>query len=574
MLPEFVASLAQNQQLQVFGILMGLFGGLALFLYGMEQMTEALKAAAGERMRTILGALTKNRFAGVLTGALVTAVIQSSSVTTVLVVGFITSGLMSLSQSVGVIMGANIGTTITAQIIAFKVTEFALLLIAVGFGLLFFQAKEHIKQWGSGLMGLGLIFFGMAIMGDAMEPLRSYEPFLRWMTAMENPALGILAGAVFTAMVQSSSATTGIVIVLAGQGLISLSAGIALIFGANVGTCVTALLASIGKPREAHRAALLHVLFNLLGVLVWLPFIGYLADFVARISPATEALSGAARLAAETPRQIANAHTIFNVANTVIFVGFATQFARFVEYMVPDRPIEEEDKVRARYLDDELISTPSLALERARLEILRQGDRTKEMMAAILPAMLGGDRQSLREVAKMDDAVDALHGYIVGYLAKISRRALTESQTDELLRLMEAANDLENVGDIIETNLVGLGLSRIEEDVTISDETQRLIGDFHALISKSLDAAIHAVTQKSHEAAQVVIEMKKLVKRGTSTALGHQATRLVVDEPHRLSAYTIETDMFQNLRRIYYFTKRMARVAVPRSATAPDLLEG
>ena len=542
---------------------MGLFGGLALFLYGMDKMAEALKAVAGERMKSILAKLTSNRFIGAVTGAFVTAVIQSSSVTTVMVVGFITAGLMSLSQSIGIIMGANIGTTITAQIIAFKVTKFALLLIAVGFGMILLGKREKIRHYGAGIMGLGLVFFGMAVMGDAMKPLRSYEPFLEWMTQMASPAVGILAGALFTALVQSSSATTGVVIVMASQGLLSLPAGIALIFGANIGTCVTALLASIGKPREALRAAVVHVLFNIVGVLIWLPFIGWLAQFVGSISPAAAELSGAARLAADTPRQIANAHTIFNVANTLLLIGFSTQFARLVQKLVPDRPLDEEQLIRARYLDSELLSTPALALDRVRLEILHLGDQVNEMMRAILPAVLTGGKEALLAVHKMDDRVDALHGQIVTYLGKISQGTLTEGQTDEFLKLMEAVNDLENIGDIIETNLVTLGTERVEHQFTISEATKGVITEFHAAVSKAVAAAVQAVTQKSPEAARIVVEMKEEINQLADSAAMHQAERLVAEEPNRLPAYTVEMDVLQNLKRIYYFAKRMARAAVP-----------
>ncbi|MBA1444494.1 MAG: Na/Pi cotransporter family protein [Chromatiales bacterium] len=295
---------------------MKLFGGLALFLFGMEQMSEALKAVAGERLKLILAKLTTNRFMGATTGAFVTAIIQSSSVTTVLVVGFITAGLMSMSQSVGVIMGANIGTTITAQIVAFKVTKAALLMVGVGFSMLFISKQDKIKQYGTMLMGLGLVFFGMSVMSDAMQPLRTYQPFLDLMIQMENPLVGILVAAAFTGLIQSSSATTGIVIVMASQGFITLPAGIALAFGANIGTCITAMLASIGKPREAVRAAVVHVLFNIAGVLIWVLFIDHLANWVTALSPVHPELSGVDRLGAETPRQIANAHTIFNIANT------------------------------------------------------------------------------------------------------------------------------------------------------------------------------------------------------------------------------------------------------------------
>jgi len=269
--------------LQLGALLTGLGGGLALFLYGMRKMTESLKTVAGGGMKSLLAKLTTNRFTAALAGILITAVIQSSSVTTVLVVGFISAGLMTLSQSIGVILGASVGTTITAQIIAFKVTQYALLFIAVGFLMELTARKEAVKHYGIMLMGLGLLFFGMELMSQATYPLRSYAPFIELMQSMKNPLYGILIGTLFTAVVQSSSATTGVVIVLAGQGFISLDAGIALVFGANVGTCITALLATIGKPREAVRAAVVHVVYKVLGVLIWLAFIPQLAEVVRPI---------------------------------------------------------------------------------------------------------------------------------------------------------------------------------------------------------------------------------------------------------------------------------------------------
>ncbi len=550
-------------ELDLFPLLMGLLGGLALFLFGMEQLGDALKAVAGDRMRTILAKLTTNRITGALTGAFVTAVIQSSSVTTVLVVGFITAGLMSMSQSIGVIMGANIGTTITAQIIAFKITKYALLMIFAGFAIMFTAQRERRRQQGAGLMGLGLIFFGMSVMSDAMVPLRTYQPFIDWMIRLENPAFGILVGALFTALVQSSSATTALVIVMASQGLITLPAGIALAFGANIGTCVTALLASIGKPREALRAAAVHVLFNVAGVLVWVGLVDYLAAFVTSISPTAEGLAGAAKLASETPRQVANAHTIFNAANTLLFLPFASHFARLVERLVPDRPMAEEEVVRARYLDKELLTTPPLALDRVRLEILHMGDRAKAMLAAILPALLRGEREDLDAIAAMDDAVDELHGKIITYLGHISQQTLSEPQTEEHIRLMEAANDLENIGDLIETNLVTIGTRRLDQQVTISDATREVIEEFHAAVSRALDAAMAAVTTKSVEATRVVTAMKQEINRLSDSAAIHQAQRLVAEEPNRLPAYTVEMGILENLKRIYYFTKRMARAAVP-----------
>jgi phosphate:Na+ symporter len=540
-----------------------LLGGLALFLFGMDQMADGLKAVAGERMKIILAKLTTNRFMGAATGAFVTAVIQSSSVTTVLVVGFITAGLMSMSQSIGVIMGANIGTTITAQIIAFKVTKAALFMVAAGFGMLFFSRQEKIRQYGGILMGLGLVFFGMSVMSDAMEPLRSYPPFLHLMTHMDNPLVGILVAAAFTGLIQSSSATTGIVIVMATQGFITLQAGIALAFGANIGTCITALLASIGKPREALRAAVVHVLFNVFGVLLWYRFIPQLAEFVTWLSPSHSELSGAARLAAETPRQIANAHSTFNVSNTVIFIGFAGQFARLVEWLIPDRPLAEQLVIQAKYLDSELLDTPSLALERVRMEIGHVGSHVIEMLERIMPAILTGDRMALRAVTRIDDDVDILHGHIVTYLGRISQKALTNEQTRELVNLMDAVNNLENIGDIVETDLAYLGNQRIQQGVSISVATQAVLKKLHNVVMATVSLAIDAVAENDPHAAQEIIAMKTDIARLTDSAAMHETRRLVAEEPNRLAAYTVEMDVIEKLKRIYYHAKRMAKDVQP-----------
>ncbi len=410
--PALAAS-SDSKGIDWFRMAMQLFGGLAIFLFGMEQMADALKRVAGNRMKDILGKLTTNRFMGLLTGTFVTAVIQSSSVTTVMLVGFVTAGLMSLSQDVGVIFGANIGTTITAQIVAFKVTHYALLLVAVGFVMIFTGKAKRVKQYGALVMGLGLIFFGMGIMSSGMKPLRSYEPFIQIMQDVSAPALGILIAAAFTGLVQSSSATTGVVIAMASQGLITLEGGIALIMGANIGTCVTAALAAIGKPREAVRVAVAHVTFNVAGVAVAVWFIPYLADFVRAFSPVAEGAVGMDKLAAETPRQIANAHTTFNIFFSALFLPAAGLVARFAEWVVPDRPLEAVAVIQPKYLDKELLSTPPLALDRARREVGRLGDRIDEMLDAALPAMTAGTEEDLQNLADMDSDIDTLHGHIV-----------------------------------------------------------------------------------------------------------------------------------------------------------------
>jgi phosphate:Na+ symporter len=532
-----------------FDLIVGLLGGLALFLLGMDRMTVALRVVVGDKARRVLERLTSNRFSGLLTGAGITAVIQSSSVTTVLLVGFITAGLMSFTASIPVILGSNIGTTITAQIIAFKVTSWALVLIAGGFGLSAIAKKESRKAQGSAVMGLGLVFFGMVVMGDAMSPLRTYEPFIDAMKTLDNVFFGVLAGAVLTGLVQSSSATTGIVIVLATQGLISPEAGIALVLGANVGTSVTALLAAIGKPREAQRAAVAHLLFNVVGVLIWIPVVGLLASWVGSVGGGTA-------------REIANAHTIFNVVNALLFLPFITQFASLVTRLVPDGA---DGSVQSKYLDDSLLREPELALASARRETRRMAKRVGRMLSASLPAAIHGSIDELAEVEALDDEVDALHGLLLEYLGNIGQRKLSRESTDELLDLFEVTNALEAIGDIIETNIIGLGYQRIESSIEVSPQTEAVLATYHASVEQALLLALDAVREKDLDAARKVSRMKPAMKALERSATLHEGERLVVEEPNRVATYRFEMDLLANLKRIFYFARRIARSAVPEA---------
>ncbi|MBF0448083.1 MAG: Na/Pi cotransporter family protein, partial [Magnetococcales bacterium] len=538
---------------------------LALFLFGMEQMADALKAVAGERMKNILATLTKSRIMGAITGAFVTAIIQSSSVTTVLVVGFVTAGLMSFSQTLGIIFGANIGTTITAQIVAFKVTKVALLMVAVGFSMSFISTKENIKQYGFMLMGLGLVFFGMNVMSGAMKPLRSYQPFLDLMISMESPMVGILVAAGFTGLIQSSSATTGIVIVMASQGFVTLPAGIALAFGANIGTCVTALLASIGKPREAVRAAMAHIMFNTAGVVLWYFFIPMLADVVTAVSPSSDHLTGMDKLAADTPRQIANAHTVFNVANTMIFLPFTTVFATMIERILPDRAggVEDASSASGRplYLNEILISTPSLALDAVRREIKSLGMRVNLMLTDAMPSVINGDLKELKEIEKRDNEIDKMHTHLIRYLGKISATNLNTQQTNELMALINVADSLEGIGDTIETNLVYLGEQRLTKGVVISEATEKSINSFHELVTKGLEQSLRALTEDDVDALKSVQELEEQIDARMSEAAVHHVQRLTADEPGRVAAYQVEIDIMDKLRRIFYASKNIARQA-------------
>jgi phosphate:Na+ symporter len=557
-----------SSTLEIGAIAMGLFGGIALFLAGMEQMSRALKEVAGEKMSTVLANLTRNRFMAATTGAFVTAVIQSSSVTTVLVVGFISAGIMNLGQSVGVIMGANIGTTITAQIVAFKVTKYALLLVAVGFGMDFFSNKEKMRQYGAMIMGLGLIFFGMAIMSDATKPLRSFEPFIQLMQNMSNPLLGILVAAAFTALVQSSSATTGIVIVLATQGFITLEAGIALAFGANIGTCVTALLATLGKPRTAMQAAMVHVVFNVLGVLLWIPLIALLADFVREISPSAPDLVGAARLAAETPRQIANAHTVFNIANTLIFIWFTGTIAALVQKLVPEKPEKVPERAQPIYLDETFFEAPALAFDRVRLELVRLGEGVTEMLDKAVTAVSEGSREDFKEIVSMHDDSSRLYQSIIAYMAKLSQLELSALQTTQLTNLAAATNTIDNMGDTIATNLVELGRQRLESGAQPSEVTRQAFQPLREAVQESFRKAIESVRDRDGQMAAEVIEMKDQIQELARGLDVHLGKRVVVDEPNRVVVYGLETDAVEILKRLYYFAKRLAKAVVAATAAA------
>jgi phosphate:Na+ symporter len=494
-------------------LLMKLFGGLAMFLYGMEQMSEGLKAAAGDTLKDVLARLTKNRVMGALTGAFVTAVLNSSSVTTVLVVGFISAGFMTLAQSIGIIMGANIGSTFTAQIVAFNVTQYALIMVATGFFMLFTGKQEKIRHYGSMIMGLGLVFYGMGVMGEGMAPLRSYPPFIDLMARMENPLLGILVGAVFTGLVQSSAATTGIAIVMAAGGLITLPAGIALAFGANIGTCVTALLAAIGKPTDAVRAAMVHI--------------------------------------------------VFNVANTLLFLGFTTHFARLVERLVPARPEAEKIIVQPRYLDTEMITIPAMALERVRFEIGHMGEIITEMLSRIDEGFLGRDKQKLDEVMMMDDKVDVLNEAILEYLGEVRQQPLTDHQSDEFQRLMSATLNLESLADIIEGNLVNIGREFIDQDLHASETSRLLLREFADQVTQAVFGVIRSICEKDETAAAGVIALKDEIRRLADEALRRQSERIAVPEPQHLKQVQLEMELLENLRRIYTLAKRVAKDFVP-----------
>jgi len=559
-------AVAATQEFSWGAMLMGLFGGLALFLLGLDRLTESLKAAGGSRLQSCLERFTSNRVNGALIGALSTAMLQSSSVTTVLVVGFVSAGVMTLSQSVGVIMGANIGSTFTAQIIAFNVSAYALSLVAAGFAMLTFARREQFRHYGGMLLGLGLIFFGMGIMTDAMVPLRSYPPFLEWMVEMENPLIGLLIGALFTALIQSSAATTGLVIIMASQGFMSLPAGIVLALGANIGTCVTAMLATIGKPRAALRAATIHVLFNVAGVLLWIGFIDQLATLTVTLSPQYSDLEGMGRLAAEAPRQIANANTLFNVVNTLVFIGFSPLFARLAMLLVPERADAGKPPVIVpQYLDARLLDTPAAALNLVRMEIGHMGQEVAQMTQAIWPALEKLDHHLFREVQKRDDAIDLLHTEIINYLSLLGKKELTEDQAHDYYLLSQAADTLERIGDIIESELVNAGFKIARLPLRPGTKTRELLGRLHAYVSAAVELAVRAVNENDSSLAQELLGMRREVNEVVEGAFRRQVASMAASDTERLKLLQLEFEITDKFKQIFSLAKRIARLYQPHS---------
>ncbi len=543
-------------EIDMIGLVFGLVGGLVIFLFGMERLTESLKVMADKGMHQVLGRLTGNRFVAAATGALVTAVIQSSSVTTVLVVGFISAGLMTLTQSVGVIMGANIGTTITAQIIAFKVTDYAMGMIAIGSAMAMIRKFPVVKTLGLSLFGLGLVFLGMGHMSEATYPLRSYEPFIEVMQNLTHPIPAVLAGALFTALVQSSSATTGIVIVLASQGFINLETGIAIALGANIGTCVTAVISSIGKPRVAVQAAAVHVLFNLLGALIWLPLIPQLAELVRGFSPESVGLTGTEKLAAEVPRQIANAHTVFNVATTAVFIWFTGPMARLVERILPvPSPSVEEEAGKTKYLDKVYLQMPAMALQRVRMEIGHLGELTVEMLKT-----QGVEAEKL-------EAIDSLFGDILKYFRKLGVESLAQEDHDERDSLLNACHQIHAIADTVRVNLKPLGDKWGQENFEASERTRQMFKAYVDRVSDMVAEAVAAVEKNDPEKATTVINAKSEISGMGEELMRHLGTRLASVDGPALEKYRIESEIVEIFRRIFYHAKRAAKAI----ETEPDI---
>lgn len=548
-------------------LVFSLFGGLALFLFGMEQMSEGMKKTAGDKMRSILSALTNNRLIGMTVGAFVTMVIQSSSATTVMLVSFVQAQLMTFVQSLGVILGADIGTTITAQLIAFKLTDYALLMIAVGFAIRMFSKKDTGKHIGEVIMGFGILFFGMKLMSDAMKPLRSFAPFIDLLKGLENPLLGLLVGAIFTALIQSSSAFTGIIIVLAQQGLLTLDAGIPLLFGANLGTSITAALASIGTTREAKRVALAHTLFKVGGILIFIWWIPTFADFIRNISPTSGAI-GLEKMAAETPRQIANAHTVFNVGLAFLFLPFTTLFGKLLLKILPEKEAEKGVVPVTWHLDDSAVGTPAIAIGLAQTEILRMAKISKRMLNAIIYPFISNEEKedeiypqlSLREGIDMrEDKIDYLEEKVTEYLFKITREELSADQTSEVHAMMSIVKDMENIGDVVHRDLLPLLDKKYKLKKDFTKKGKKEIVDYHVSVMKQMSRLEEALTEMDFKKAKMILKKEQKYQDVEFEYRMAHIDRVQNEKTKSIITHEIHMDIMDDLKQIHAYLKNMAK---------------
>lgn len=511
-----------------------LAGGLALFLYGIFMMSEGFQKIAGERLQRILEKFTGRPFKGILSGAAVTAIIQSSSITTVILLGFVNAGLINLTSAVGVIMGANIGTTITAQIVAFKLESLALPLIALGFILWFLSRSLRFKFWGQSLLGFGFLFLGMNLMAAGVAPLKESPAVFEWFAGLgSSPLLGILAGAVFTAVVQSSTATAGLVIVLASQGLISLAGAIPLILGANIGTCATVLLASIGSTKNAKRMTLIHLIFNLTGVLIFYFLIRWFVPLV--------------ELTANTlPRQVANAHTIFNVGSALALFLFIPVLIKLARKIIPGEEIEIDGKTK--YISHYLLKTPGIALAEAFKETMRMADISINMMENSFKAFLAREPRLLEIIDKQERAIDNLYQKINDYCRDLSERNLSHQETEKLSMIVHNITDIERVADHV-NNVIHITKHKYKGEVNFTEISVKELNEMFEKAIKIYKDAIRSWKKHDPSLARKVIheeaEIDALEKR---FRLAH-IERLEKGRADPASGVSFES-LLENLERI------------------------
>lgn len=533
-------------------IAIGVLGGLGLFIYGMHLMAAGLQKAAGKKLERIIETLTKNRIIGVLVGAVVTAIIQSSSATTVMVVGFVNAGIMNLQQAVGLIMGANIGTTMTAQIVSFKLEAYAPVAVGLGMFMYMISKKQRNKHLAEILLGFGILFIGMEFLKDALTPLREVEAFKELLISFgANPVLGLLIGFALTFIVQSSSASIGMLIALASKGLLPIEAALPILYGDNIGTCTTALISSIGTNKNAKRAAIMHLTFNVIGSLIFMLVLTVpIKHLVVNMDPT------------DVPRQIANAHTLFNLINVVIQLPFAFVLIKIATWLVPDGKDGDADKV-TKYIDDRILETPSIALNSAIKETLHMANFAKESFVESMSALFTGKEEHVYKTFEIEKTVNILEKSITDYLVKLSNKEITEDARIKVDGLFNAINDIERIGDHAD-NIAELSLDAIEKRITFSSDA---IAELKEMYEYALDAfkiSLESLRELNRDKALVVIKYEEKVDHLEKVCRKHHIERLNRNECTSESGI-IFNDIISNIERVSDLSANIARLVIDTS---------
>ena len=528
-----------------FEIFTGIFGGLGLFLYGMKLMSDGLENIAGEKLKSILEKITSNKIMGILVGTVVTAVIQSSSATTVMVVSFVNAGLMSLLQATGVILGSNIGTTITAQMVSFNLEVVAPIFIGIGAILMLISKKKKVKDIAVISVGFGILFMGMGLMSSSMKPIAELSVFKDAIIVMGRYSiLGVLVGIVMTAIVQSSSATTSILVALAATGTIDLNVAFPIVLGCNIGTCVTAILASLTANKTAKKAALLHLLFKIFGTIIFLPLTAYIIKMVIYLTPSN------------LGRQVANAHTIFNILTTIVVLPISQYFVKFVDKILPDD--EEKEICGSIYLDKKLLETPVVASTQVIKETIRMAKIARDNFKLSMKAFFSDEEQNIELIYKNENIINILEKDITEYLIELSQHNLPKENAELVSEIYHTINDIERIGDHAE-NIIELSINKLNNKVEISKEAVSEIEEIFEATLSSLDIAIECFSHINEGCKRKAENIEEHIDRLDKKFRSNNIMRLN-SKQCSANAGVIFFDLLSNLERIGDHANNIATV--------------
>lgn len=485
-------------------IILSMAGGLGLFLYGMRIMSDSIEKVAGARLRGILEKLTTNRFMGILVGVFFTAVIQSSSACTVMVVSFVNSGLMTLTQAAGVIFGANIGTTVTALLVSLKLEKAAPVILLVGVLIIMFVKKQKISRWGEVIIGFGVLFMGLSTMSGAMSGMKDSPAVLQMFASLRSPILAVLLGTVLTAVIQSSSVTVSIMVLLANQGLMSLDIGMFIILGCNIGACTSALLASLNGKKDAKRAAAIHLIFNIIGTVI------VYAIFLAAVEEIVDGLEFLAH--GDAGRMIAYAHILIKVFQVVIMMPFIKQIVKLTYLLVPgdDKKIGYRDSYQLKYIGEKMLLNPATAMVEVIKELDRMGSLADENLNRAMNALITLDREEIDEVYEVEKNIDFLSHAITNYLVKINQTTLPIEDLKSIGALFHVVNDIERIGDHAE-NIADAAMRREETGVSFSKEAQRELGEMMDMVNTVLRFSFEMFAKSTEEHVEDIRNLEEAI---------------------------------------------------------------